>query len=63
MEKSMTVENNQSTQQEKTTRGNRMPSNSSFYEKAVPAILVGMAILMGVLILFAAGILLGIISF
>ena len=40
-----------------------MPENSVFFEKIVPILLVGMGILMAILILFAAGVLLGIIHF
>ncbi len=39
------------------------PENSFLFEKLIPALLVGMGILMLVLILFAAGVLLGIIHF
>jgi len=59
----MTVENNEPTKVEKLNRTSHMPSNSTFFEKVVPALLIGMAILMGTLILFAAGVLLGLISF
>lgn len=40
----------------------RMP-NSVFYEKVVPILLIGMGIVMVGLILFAAGVLLGLVSF
>jgi len=40
-----------------------IPKNSVFYEKVVPALLVGMAVLMVLLILLAAGILLGFVQF
>lgn len=40
-----------------------MPEKSLLYEKVVPALLIGMGIVMVVLILFAAGVLLGFISF
>jgi len=59
----MSAEDRGTSEPEKPGRGSRMPSNSPFYEKVVPALLIGMAIIMGALILFAAGILLGIISF
>jgi hypothetical protein len=41
----------------------RMPKNSLFYDRVVPILLVGMAIVMAALILLAAGVLLGFISF
>lgn len=50
----------------KDTRGkvakgaNRMPSDSLFYEKIVPALLIALGTLMVLLILVAIGILLGI---
>ncbi len=39
------------------------PENSFLFEKLIPAVLIGMAILTVILILFAAGVLLGIIHF
>lgn len=44
-------------------RKSRMPENSLFFEKAVPAILIALGIITFVLILFAAGVLLGLISY
>jgi hypothetical protein len=41
----------------------RMPENSVLFERIVPAALVFMGILTVILILFAAGVLLGIIQF
>jgi len=40
----------------------RMP-NSIFYEKVIPALLIGMGIVTVGLILFAAGVLLGLVHF
>jgi hypothetical protein len=40
-----------------------MPKNSLFYDRVVPILLVGMVVVMAVLILLAAGVLLGFISF
>lgn len=40
-----------------------MPKNSVFFEKIVPILLIGMGVLMAALILFAAGVLLGIVHF
>lgn len=40
-----------------------MPEDSAFFEKVVPALLILMGVLTAVLILFAAGVLLGIIHF
>ena len=40
-----------------------MPENSLLFEKIVPALLIGMGIVMVILILVAAGVLLGFISF
>ncbi len=41
----------------------RAPKNSVLYEKVVPALLIAMGVLTVLLILFAAGVLLGIIHF
>ncbi len=41
----------------------RAPKNSVFFEKAVPVVLIGMGVLTVILILFAAGVLLGLIHF
>lgn len=40
-----------------------MPQHSVFFEKIVPILLVLMGIIMAALILFAAGVLLGIVNF
>lgn len=40
-----------------------MPENSFFFEKAVPVLLVVFGVVMAGLILFAAGVLLGLIHF
>ncbi len=40
-----------------------MPSGSFLFEKFIPAALLGMALVMLGLILFAAGVLLGVVSF
>jgi len=40
-----------------------IPKNSHFFEKVVPAALIGMGIITVALILFAAGVLLGLIKF
>jgi hypothetical protein len=40
-----------------------MPQHSLFFEKIVPILLVGMGIITAALILFAAGVLLGIVRF
>ena len=40
-----------------------MPENSVFFEKIVPALLILMGIITGGLILFAAGVLLGLVHF
>ena len=44
-------------------KGTRIPQNSFFFEKIVPVVLVLMAIVAAGLILFAAGVLLGLIRF
>ncbi len=41
----------------------RAPEKSFLFEKLIPALLIGMGILTVILILFAAGVLLGIIHF
>lgn len=42
---------------------NRMPSDSTFYDKVVPVLLIVLAVIMAGLILFALGVLLGFIPF
>ena len=44
-------------------RKSHMPENSIFFEKLIPMLLIGLAVVMGGLILFAAGVLLGFVSF
>ena len=46
-----------------TTSKSRMPENSVLFEKVIPATLVFMGILTLTLILFAMGVLLGVIQF
>ena len=46
----------------KTDRS-RAPQNSLFFEKMVPVLLIGMGVITALLILFAAGVLLGIVRF
>jgi hypothetical protein len=41
----------------------RMPENSVFFEKVVPILLIGMAVIMTLLILIAVGILVGVIPY
>ncbi len=41
----------------------RMPEDSVFYEKVIPVLLIGLGIVTAILILVAAGILLGIIPY
>ena len=41
----------------------RMPKDSLFYERVVPALLIGMAVVLVSLVVLAAGVLLGFISF
>ena len=45
------------------TGKSRTPKNSMMFEKVIPALLVIMGVLMILLILFAAGVLLGFIHF
>jgi hypothetical protein len=40
-----------------------MPEGSTFYERIVPLVLVGLALIMTGLILFALGVLLGLVPF
>jgi hypothetical protein len=46
-----------------TTAKSHAPKDSMLFEKVIPAALIFMGVLMAVLILFAAGVLLGIIHF
>jgi hypothetical protein len=41
----------------------RMPENSVFFDKIVPVVLIGLAVVTVVVILIAAGVLLGIVPF
>lgn len=50
-------------EQNQLKRRSHMPENSVLFEKIVPAALVIMGVLTAVLILFAAGVLLGIVQF
>ena len=47
----------------KARPSNRMPENSTLYEKIVPTLLVFMAVVMVGLILFAVGVLTGLVTF
>jgi hypothetical protein len=48
---------------QRTNTTSRIREKSMFFEKIIPALLIIMAVLMTALILFAAGVLLGIIHF
>lgn len=50
-------------EQATTHNSHRMPEGSTFYERIVPALLLGMAVITTGLILFALGVLLRIIPF
>ncbi|HLE92310.1 MAG TPA: hypothetical protein VI753_14255 [Anaerolineales bacterium] len=50
-------------QQNRANNKSHIPSNSILFEKIVPAALIGMGIVTLGLILFAAGVLLGIVQF
>lgn len=41
----------------------RMPANSVFFDKVIPILLIGMAILTAAFILIAAGVLLGVVPY
>jgi hypothetical protein len=47
----------------RTNTKSHIPGNSTLFEKVIPALLILMGIVMIVLILFAAGVLLGFIHF
>lgn len=48
----------------KTSKGaSRMPANSLFFEKLVPILLALLGVVMLALVLFAAGVLLGLVKF
>jgi len=47
----------------RTNNKSHMPENSTLFEKVIPALLIFMGVLTVVLILFAAGVLLGIVHF
>jgi hypothetical protein len=52
------------TSRKKVAKGdNRMPADSTFYDKVVPAILIFLAAITIILILVAIGVLVGIIPF
>lgn len=42
---------------------NRMPENSTFFERVVPILLIVLAVVMASLILFALGVLIGLVPF
>ena len=48
---------------ETKTNRSHAPENSVLFERVVPALLIGMGVITVLLILFAAGVLLGIIHF
>lgn len=50
-------------QREARLRKSHIPQQSLFFEKVVPILLVGMGVLTAALIVFAAGVLLGIFKF
>jgi hypothetical protein len=47
----------------RTSDKSHIPENSTFFEKIIPALLILMGVVTVVLILFAAGVLLGLIHF
>ena len=49
--------------QTRSTSKSRTPKNSMLFEKVVPVLLIAMGVLTVVLILFAAGVLMGLIHF
>jgi hypothetical protein len=49
--------------QSKTNRKSHIPQNSIFFEKIVPIILISMGVITLGLMIFAAGVLLGIVHF
>lgn len=48
---------------ERVPGSSRIPEDSVFYTRLIPALLIGLGVLMVVLILFAAGVLVGWIQF
>jgi len=54
---------NKSMKKSPTQNPSRIPENSTFHQKVVPILLVTMAVITTGLILFAVGILVGVISF
>lgn len=42
-------------------KAHKMPEQSVFYDKVLPALFIGLAVIMGVLILFAIGVLTGVV--
>ena len=57
------MENKNTPTQSRPNNKSRMPENSIFFEKMIPALLVVMGSLMIILILFATGVLVGLIQF
>jgi hypothetical protein len=53
------LEENRAKQQKVPKRTNKMPEDSLFYDKLVPILLIVLGVIMALLILIAAGILLG----
>ena len=54
---------NQQNHRSAVLQKSHMPEHSVFFEKIVPILLVAMGIIMAALILFAAGVLLGVVHF
>jgi hypothetical protein len=53
----------QSSRTDVVRRKSHMPQHSIFFEKVVPILLIGMGVVTAALVLFAAGVLLGIVKF
>jgi hypothetical protein len=63
MEEALMAEANRQEQVNALRKKSHMPEHSVLFEKIIPILLIGMGILMAALILFAAGVLLGIVHF
>ena len=57
------IESKKAIRREELRQKSHMPENSVFYEKVIPVLLIGMAVFTVVLILFSAGVLLGLVNF
>lgn len=57
------IESKKAIRQKEVQQKPHMPENSLFFEKVIPVLLIGMTVITVGLILFSAGVLLGLVNF